>query len=235
MNALLSTRNQKQNGAALNNLNMAKLPGDHLEKVQTNRERVSAALGLPRIPWHTCNQVHGVQISTIHQSGSECDGILLDESGKMAAIMLADCHPIVIYDPIRHIAALAHAGWRGTQANIAIHAVQAMQAQGSRIKDMYAATGPGIGPCCFTVQNDVAVQFMELFDAGDDVIEQAGPSGPWRISLENANYRLLINAGIPSAQIGRAGFCTACRGRDFFSYRKEGGSTGRYAALMFLR
>jgi copper oxidase (laccase) domain-containing protein len=104
---------------------------------------------------------------------------------------------------------------------------------GSRKEDIFAAVGPGIGPCCYTVGQDVADEFQDRRLYPEVVLQASGP-GKFILDLELANLWQLRHCSIPENQLGKAGFCTACRNEDFYSYRKEHGHTGRHAAMMVL-
>ncbi len=150
----------------------------------------------------------------------------------ITAILLADCLPIVVYDPERHAGVISYAGWRGTDAGIAEKSVQHLLDAGSRVQNLVAATGPGIGPCCYPVGADTARMFSENYDYPEGVVLRKNKV--FMLNLEEANLARLRSCGLKEDRIGNAGFCTACRKDDFFSYRKEGGRTGRHAALMVL-
>ncbi|OQX29385.1 MAG: hypothetical protein B0D92_04075 [Spirochaeta sp. LUC14_002_19_P3] len=232
MTAVLTTRHGGASKAPGAGLNMGL--GD--EAVEENRRRVAAALGLPENRWAMCRQVHGLRIRAL--SGKEeppfadCDGVIIDEPGWISGVQLADCHPVLLYDPVNHVAAAAHAGWRGTLSEIPRLLTEQMVERGSRPANLYAAAGPGIGQCCYTVGEDVAALFADKFaDRGSFLVPAADGAG-WQLNLEEINVQSLRAAGVPPGQIGRGGLCTACNLKDFYSHRREHGLTGRYAALM---
>ena len=161
------------------------------------------------------------------------DGIYLEDPRIAAAVFLADCHPVIIYDPVRHAAAALHAGWRGTVLGIAAEGVRRMLESGSRIEDLTAVSGPGIGPCCYRVGEDVGRRFQKSFGGTSGFTRRISGSDIWFADIEEANVTALQKAGVK--RIGRAGFCTACRTDQFFSHRIENGSTGRQAAVIMLR
>ena len=234
LDAVVTTRHGGFSSPPMASLNLGHRIDD--EHLQRNRTLVSEALGFPNGVWAMSNQVHGVRIASL--SGDEkppfdsCDAVIIDKPGDISGVLLADCHPIMVYDPVRHVGGAAHAGWKGTLAGIPRILVNRMIADGSRRKDLWAAAGPGIGSCCYTVGDDVASQFRGEFGEGFLTRDERGE--PWRLDLEGINISTLKESGIPMGQIGRGGFCTACRGHDFFSYRKENGKTGRQAAIMVL-
>ena len=221
-------------------LNLGRAVGGDEEVLRENRRAAGRLLGAHEsAAWACCNQVHGTRIAGIPPSFSSedspidaSDGLSLSAGGVVAAVMLADCLPVAVYDPDRKAGVLCHAGWRGTLAGIAAEAVERLAAEGSDRNSLAAAAGPGIGPCCFTVGEDVAELFLRKGGL-EDAVKKDG-TGTFRIDLEAANLMILKAAGIREDRLGRGGFCTACRKDEFFSYRKEKGVTGRHAAVMTL-
>jgi polyphenol oxidase len=119
-----------------------------------------------------------------------------------------------------------HAGWRGSAVRAAGAAVDALQgAFGSRPRDIVAGIGPAIGPCCYSVGQDVVDAFAdrpELFADG-------------KLDLWAANRQALLEAGVLAEHIEVAGVCTQCESERFFSHRANGGQpAGRFAAVIRL-
>lgn len=237
LTARLTTRTGGYSPPPMATLNLGQNSDDcHYEH---NRNLVASALGFPQASWAVGNQVHGVRIATL--SGDEkppynsCDAILIDRYSYITGVLLADCHPILIYDPVRHIAGIAHAGWRGTLAGIAGILVEKMVIHGSNRTDLTAVSGPGIDSCCYTVGKEVASMFRDKFgDEGKFLRPGEEDSSVWNLSLEKVNAHVLQESGIPGNQIHRSRLCTACNNNDFFSYRRENGNTGRQAAVIVL-
>ena len=259
--AALTTRLGGCSPAPFRGLNLAHGVPDEPENVLSNRRRVSRALNFDNARWALCSQVHGIRIADASAdsdcagaaSHSDCDsagpaadeaaeapppydsrdGIYLEDPRIAAAVFLADCHPVIIYDPVRHAAAALHAGWRGTVLGIAAAGVRRMLEGGSRIEDLVAVSGPGIGPCCYRVGEDVGRRFQRSFGGAAGFTRRISGADIWFADIEEANITALKKAGLK--RIGRAGFCTACRTDQFFSHRIENGSTGRQAAVIMLR
>ncbi len=237
INAVITTRIGGSSPPPFSSLNLGHLVGDNPTALAANREAVSQALGLSGVTWAVANQVHGTRINKVENPNDSpyesCDSLSISRRMVITAIVLADCLPIVIYDPEHHTGVISHAGWKGTNAGIAEKSVQHLLDTGSRIQNLVAAVGPGIGPCCYPVDDDTAGQFSENYKYPEDVILR-NKNGKFQLDLEKANLARLRDRGMKEDHIGNAGFCTACRKEEFFSYRKEGGLTGRHAALMVL-
>ena len=162
-------------------------------------------------------QVHGcVCMAAEGRSGvlGPGDALLENTPCSVIAVKTADCIPILLADERRHVVAAVHAGWRGTAARIAMRAVEAMSARfGSVPADLHAATGPGIGVCCYEV--------------GPEVMEQFGGQGTGRLDLSAENARQLEEAGVTRERIYASNLCTMCRSEEFHSFRRDRDAAGR--------
>lgn len=188
------------------------------------------------------DQVHGDRVITVRNPCPPCpddakkgaDGAITNASGVPVGILTADCQPILFYDPVKKAIGAAHAGWKGTLLGIAIKTVEAMRLNfGSRPEDMIAALGPCIRPCCYEVKKDVFDGFKARFqgEAQGFFIEDKG----LRLDMEKANAFQLASVGLKHENISTSGLCTSCEAGSFFSYRKEGGKTGRQLSFIMLR
>ena len=161
-------------------------------------------------------QIHSNTICQITNEGdrqADGDGLLTDVPGLWISIRTADCFPILIADPVQHVVAAVHAGWRGTVAQIAYLAVQRMrQDYGSHPTNLIAAIGPGISRCCFEVGTEVAEHFQR------SEIE-FGKTNP-KVDLKAANHGQLIEAGLNPTNISTAQECTVCTA-GFHSFRRD--------------
>jgi hypothetical protein len=168
----------------------------------------------------------------------KADGIITDTPGLPLTQRYADCTPLILYDPHRHVVGLGHAGWRGTVAGMAAALVQAITAAfGSDPGDLVAVVGPAIGPCCYEVGPEVVEAVQVTFPAADALLSRSGngvavPASP-HFDLWAANRWQLEQAGV--SQIEVAGLCTRCQHATFFSHRGDGPVTGRFGAVVMLK
>ncbi len=216
-------------------LNVSASVGDDPQAVAVNRRRCFAALDLGEEQVVTPFQIHSTRVMRVGpadrgRSIADADGLLTDAPGVALFLRFADCVPILLYDHERPAIGLVHAGWRGTLDGIAGEAVRAMQDHfGSRPEGLWAGIGPAIGPCCYEVGADILERFARRFGPG--VLAGREP-GERLLDLPGANEVALREAGVE--EIAQAGLCTACHTGEFFSHRREGGRTGRLAALVVL-
>jgi YfiH family protein len=174
-------------------------------------------------------QVHGADVCRAPWEGTpEGDASLASGVGVLLGIKTADCLPVLIADPRRRAVAAAHAGWRGTVAGVTRAAVQALVRDGSRASDLVAGLGPGIGPCCYEVGDDVRAAFGE---AGARYFTPT-PSGRDHLDVRAANKDQLLAAGVPESSLSSVDHCTYCRADLYHSYRRDGPRSGRMISFV---
>jgi YfiH family protein len=174
------------------------------------------------------------------------DGLLTSVPGVLLTSFYADCVPLYFYDPLLQVVGLAHAGWKGTVAEIAAAMVERMEtAYGSRPRDILAGIGPSIGDCCYEVDDYVMDHIRRLEGELEPVPAQGDVPGLYRTSeaddrksmlnLKEMNRRIMIKAGILPTHIECTSWCTSCNQDLFFSYRKENGVTGRMTSWIGIK
>jgi purine-nucleoside/S-methyl-5'-thioadenosine phosphorylase / adenosine deaminase len=212
-----STRQGGVSEGPFESLNLGKLTRDTEENVEENRRRLCAALGVDagRLTFNRQRHSAVVHRAVGGRRGTDGDGIWTDEPGVPMLAFTADCVPVAVVGAEGHALALLHVGWRGLLEGIVHEGVQALGSAGR------AAVGPGIGPCCYEVGDEVAGPFRERF--GDDVLVGRN------LDLWTATERALRDAGV--GDIDRFDLCTSCNEGLFFSHRRDGGMTGRQGAI----
>jgi polyphenol oxidase len=178
----------------------------------------------------TARQIHSDRVLLVESPGpqGEGDALICNRPGVSLGIRTADCLPILIADPRSRAVAAVHAGWRGVVSEIAPKAIQQMRQQfGSKPENLVVAIGPGIGPCCFEVGPEVAVQFASYFPELD-------LSGRAKVDLVETTCRQLGRYGVTMGQIGTANLCSYCNPGLFESYRRDRDASGRMVAMIGL-
>jgi YfiH family protein len=232
------TRQGGVSPAPWSSLNMATSVGDHRSNVIENRARIQSALQIPQTGFFDVWQVHSNQvIQTDHprlpdQPHVKADSIISNNKSVAILMLFADCVPIFLYDPIRQVIGMAHAGWKGTVHKVVSETVQAMQdAYQTRPADIIAGIGPSICSRHYQVGQDVIESVDEAFGRGSGfLIDQK--DGKAQLDLWQANHQILTDSGVLPAHIEIAGICTVEHPQDWFSHRGEQGKTGRFAAVM---
>lgn len=197
----------------------------------------------------TLGQIHG---AVVHQVGREDagrgarpgseqiglgDALITNQPGPILMTLHADCQALLFVDPgssIRNPAVgVAHAGWRGTVADVAGQTVAAMTAAfGTPPQDLLVSVGPAIGGCCYTVGPEVIEAWQAI--SGADWRVAVRQDDAVRFSLSDANAWLLRRAGVRRTHIEVDTVCTQCdgAGERWFSHRGQGAKTGRFGALV---
>jgi polyphenol oxidase len=244
----VTTRTGGASQAPYDGLNLALHVGDEPSAVLRSRELLCASLDIPLDALTVAQQCHGshVQVVTREMRGSGAraeataiaatDAMVTSEPDICLVVLVADCVPILLFDPCRSVVGVAHAGWRGTVAGIARRTVETMASRfGSEPPDVCAALGPAIGPEDYEVGPEVAAEFERTFpeDAGN--ILRAASAGRAHVDLWAANRSQLIAVGVPADQIEPAAISTFRSTDRFYSARAADGPTGRFAAGVMFR
>lgn len=212
-----------------NALNLGLYTQDLPENVQENRRRFAAHIGWDVAQFAGAHQVHAAEIKLVKTPGEykDYDALITKESGVLLSITTADCIPVLIYDPVQEAYGAAHAGWKGTVANIAAKTIQAMKLHfSSSPKDCYVYLAAGIQHCYFEVKKDVAQYFDDhLVTAGDQ-------AGQYFVDLYAANTEQLVGEGLIASNIEKSIHGTVAYNQHYFSYRKEAGKTGRMLSVI---
>jgi hypothetical protein len=237
-------------------LNLSRSVGDEAGAPEENLARLAAAAGL-RGPGalFAAAQVHGDRVLQIHEgslaellaateqaavSGESAaamlhapagDAVVSLDPGSAAAVRVADCVPILLYDPRARAAAAVHAGWRGARLSIPARGVRALGvAAGARPAQVLAAIGPSIGRCCYEVSGELASIFRGLF--GVHVADDPATTTKPHLDLRAAVEVSLRRAGLGPGRIEHVGGCTSCDPQRLFSHRRDRGRTGRHLAFI---
>lgn len=175
------------------------------------------------------NQMHGNSVLSadsvqeVDADLREGDGLVTREPSLPMGVLVADCVPVYLFDPVKRAGGIVHAGRAGTYSRIAQNAIYALEREhGVHASDLHAVIGPSAGPCCYEVSSEIARDF-----AGS-----ALPVTGRYLDLWQANVLQLEGCGVPRSQIEVVGICTICD-RRFHSYRRKP-KGGRNLALLVL-
>lgn len=222
--AVFSTRIGGVSDPPFDTLNLGRLTGD--EAVRENRHRLAGALGIDPRKVLIGRQVHAADVVR-HQAPTdppafadpapdlpEADGHATDVPGLAPLVFVADCLPVALAGA-RGVA-MIHCGWRGLASGIVERGVDEVEATA-------AAIGPGIGPCCYEVGEEVLREFEPLGD---------GVATGRMLDLPEVARRLLGRAGVDEVEV--SDLCTSCEPELFFSHRRDDGRTGRQGGLAWI-
>jgi YfiH family protein len=243
VDALVTTRHGGVSTGDYATLNLSFGVGDRPQDVLENRRRAAAALGADLADVVFGTQVHGAVARVVTRADrgrgaavadggvGEADALVTGDPGTVLGVLVADCVPIVLYDPGAHVLACVHAGWRGTVARVAGAALAAMGTLGTRPGDVIAGVGPAIGPDRYQVGEEVAEAARECFGERAPLVIRPDGTGRWLFDLWSANRLILRDAGVAGGHIHVAAVGT---GADFFSNRTAR-PCGRFALIARLR
>jgi polyphenol oxidase len=211
-------------------LNVGAHVGDDPAAVTENRRRVRERLALPAEPdW--IEQVHGTQVIDLDVTGAAsrppADAVLTRTRGKVCAVQVADCMPVLFAARDASAVAVAHAGWRGLAAGVLEQTVASL---GLPPAGLIAWLGPAISARHFEVGGEVRAAFL-AHDPDAKAAFVANVRGRWQCDLATLARRRLAAFGI--AEISGGEWCTFADPTRFFSFRRDG-RCGRMAALVWL-
>ena len=232
-----STRSGGVSPPPYDTLNIGFSVGDDPGCVRENRTRMAAALGLRVDDLVVAGQVHGATVAAIGSGErgrgaaspetviAETDGLLTSTPGVALFVSFADCVPVCLAgeraDGTPAIA-LVHAGWRGVAGGIIGEAARGLRRNGATLRA--AVVGPSICRRCFAVGAEIGERFSSLLP---------GSYREGRVDLWAVAVAQLGAAGLASGDVLVSGTCTSCDQR-FYSHRRDGGLTGRQAALAWI-
>ena len=238
-----TTRNGGSSRPPFNSLNLGFGSGDQASQVEANRATLARAFDLEPHLLLTVSQVHGSEILVIDQANPEVshfqrvesDALITNQRNILVGILVADCFPVILYDPQRHVVGVVHLGWRGTATGLLGRTVNAMrEIFGCQPGDLCAAVGPGIAAHSYEVDRPVRDAFRQGTDQWGRIAREVS-LGHWQLDLQASILLQLEGVGVASTAVDLVRECTCCHKETFFSYRRDKGRTGRQMGFALLR
>ena len=241
-----STRAGGVSNGEFASLNLGFNRGDCYENVVENYRRISKAIEVPFESLVISKQVHETCIAKVDDLNcgngilrpnqwESMDGLYTKTPNVTLVTHYADCVPLLFYAPKYGMIGMAHAGWRGTVAEIGRKMVEIWnKEEGIPCHEIQVVIGPSIGPCHFEVDEDVATAFNTRFPEASFITFHE-TSHKYSIDLWAYNKQTLLSAGVLEEHIIVSGICTCCYDQIFFSHRKTAGKRGTLGAFMCLK
>lgn len=238
-----TTRNGGVSRPPYNSLNLGLNTDDLRPAVEGNRSTLARSFDVAPHLLLTVRQVHGTDILVVdtpnpdlsHFQSVEADAIISNQPGMMFGILVADCYPVLLWEPERQVAAAVHVGWRGAAAGILGRTIKAMnQHFGIRAEELLAAIGPGIPAAHYEVDRPVRQAFEEGSGHWGQIAREGGGVGRWQLDLQASCRLQLETAGVRPAVIDTCADNTYDQKELFFSFRRDGGKTGRQMGFVVL-
>ena len=202
--------------------------------ILTNKKTITNYLKIDEKNFIYPEQTHSANIDIAietRQDYPDCDALILTNKNQAIFLNFADCTPIILYDKIQNIGAIAHAGWRGTAQKIApLTAQKLVENFNSKIENIIAIIGPAIGFCCYNVGQDVYEKLSKTVSNFEGLFEIR--NGEIFVDLKEINKRQLEEIGIQKIDV--CPYCTVHNNDLFYSYRNENGTGKRHSAVLRL-
>lgn len=245
--AVVTTRHGGVSSGVYDSLNLGDHVGDDPSAVLENRRRVAAAVGVERLT--VANQTHGTRVAVItpelagrgHGGGADAraalpatDAMVTRQPGVALSILVADCAPVVLFDPATASIGVAHCGRPGTVGGTLPATISAMASEfGSRPGDLRIGIGPAIGFASYEIgPAEVAAVSSAFPDAAARLLKPTRP-GHATFDLLSALLLQARAAGVPDGQVHPMGIDTRTSTSDFFSDRAAR-PCGRFMAVAML-
>jgi len=223
---------------SLGNMKMVTTDDETIE----NRKNMAKALGVDFNSVVKAEGIHGNKIATVDKKDAGrgmlnqieaikgVDGLITTEPNVFLMVTVADCLPILAYDPINRIVGIVHAGWRGLLSGAASELIEAFKQKGSYAEDILVGIGPAICQKHFIVKNDTLKQFATKCSKAVLLRNRDG-----YVDLKRCAEEELLAKGISKVNLEVAKECTACNSYYFSSFRYEGEKTIFHAAIIGMR
>ena len=245
--AIVTTRHGGVSTGVYDSLNLGDHVGDDHAAVLENRRRLAVALGVDRLT--VADQTHGTRVAVIggdlagrgHDGVSDARAALPDTDamvtslpGVALATLVADCAPVVLFDPVKRAIGVAHCGRAGIVKGALPAAIETLgNAFGSRPEDLLAGIGPAIGAASYEIGEAEAAQVAAAFgDAATGLLRPTRP-GHAAFDLAGALRLQLRAAGVADGNVHPMGIDTRTATNDFFSDRAAR-PCGRFTAVAML-
>lgn len=199
---------------------------DSPENIAQNRKLALDELNMDVSRVSYLDQVHGITVCQAQAGKQTGDALVTSGKNLPIAVGAADCYPVLFHDEKNGVIGAAHCGWKGSLGRIVRHTIEEMRKLGAETSHIKVAIGQGICRENYEVSEEVIAQFRE-----------AGfPEHCWdgrQLDLLAANRFVALESGITEEHIWSMKRCTT--EPDFFSYRRDGGKTGRMWAVIMLK
>lgn len=244
----ITTRHGGVSRGSYASMNPGEYSGDDLASIRMNRKLLSDAIGISPERIFVPFQIHEAEIGRIDthflsltadrqkEEMNGKDALVTNIPGVCITVSTADCVPVLVYAPDKHVVAAIHAGWRGTVKQIVAGTVGYMVAHyGCSPSLMLAGIAPSISRESFEVGDEVVAAFQATGADLSRMVERNVQTGKAHIDLWEANRIQLLQSGVQSDRIEIARICTYLHHEDFFSARRLGIKSGRILSGIMIK
>jgi len=224
-----STRHGGVSAPPFNTLNFGYDTEDDRSNVRDNHAIFYRFLNVDRADVALMEQEHGNRVRMIDSGGvyPGIDGMITSTPGIMLSVRVADCIPLLLFDPVKKIIGTVHCGWRSLLGGIAEKTLKMMKLYRSvAAENVLAVLGPSAGQCCYEIGQDLAERLKpEFVETRNNHLFG---------NLKGELICRLLNAGVKKHQIESISDCTICTESLYFSYRRDGVMSGRMMGYILL-
>ena len=216
--------------------NLAFHVGDEISNVEKNHDALSHILGYKKSSLVHMKQIHSSDIHIITQDDNftnpkKCDALITNQKDTPLMVMVADCSPILLYDAIKKVIAVVHAGRQGAFKNIITKTLDAMRHTFEcETKNIYVSIGASIGPCCYEVGAEIYNEASNL--KLEYALEKK--ENTYYLDVSKILHKQLNGYGLKEENIEISTECTCCSKDKYYSYRAQA-STGRFSGVIMLK
>ncbi len=197
---------------------------DSTDKVQENRARMAATLGVAPGCLLTAYQIHSPEVvvaksAWTRETAPRADAVVTSVPGLAVAVTTADCGPVLFADAQGHVVGAAHAGWKGALGGVLEATVACMERLGAKRSRIVAALGPTIRQPNYEVGSEFVARFLAAEAGNARFFAPSARTGHALFDLPGYIAMRLDAAGI--AQVEDTGHCTYADPAQFYSYRRS--------------
>ncbi len=239
----VTTRNGGLSRPPYNSLNLGMNTDDATHNVEGNRSTLLNELEVVEQQLLLVKQVHGSDVVVVNSKNYDvshfhdvsADAIVTNQPDVLVGILVADCYPVLMFDPAKRVVAAAHVGWRGAANGIIGKTISAMIDEfGSESEQIKVFVGPGISAEHYEVDKQVRDAFRAGSGNWNDISEEV-ELGLWKLDIQRSIDLQLTEVGIKRTNREICDLCTWEHRELFFSYRRDEGQTGRQMGFVLMR
>jgi len=215
--------------------NIAFHVNDDIKNVLSNHKKLSHLLNYNQNSLIHMKQIHSDIIHTVtsddnFKNPKECDALITDILNTPLMVMVADCSPILFYDDVQKVIAVAHAGRAGAFKNIVKNTINRFTNEfNSNAKNIIAVIGANIKSCCYEVGAEIFTEAKEL--KLEYAVEKKYSS--YYLDIDKIIKQQLLNLDIDEKNIEFIDECTKCNSDKYYSYRADA-KCGRFSGIIKL-
>ena len=216
--------------------NLAFHVNDDLKNVITNHRKLAEVLTYDLDTLVHMKQIHSDIVHIVYSQDKfnnppTCDALITDKLNTPLMVMVADCSPILFFDPIKRVVAVAHAGREGTFTNIVQNVINIFSNNyRSNTKDIIVSIGPSILECCYEVGDEI----YEIAKKLNYSYAMQQKNNKYHLNISTILLNQLLDAGIKRENIEISKECTKCLNHKYYSYRADR-NCGRFAGIIYLQ